>query len=70
MDGWMDEFTSDCRAYMFPSLKKTQALPHKNRLGQSGAVWSRRSQEAGPGDPLRLPRLLSNLVLAPLWALT
>ena len=55
---------------MFPSLKKTQAPPHKNRLGQSETVWSRRGLEAGPGDPLRLPRILSNLILAPLWALT
>lgn len=56
--------------WLFPSLKQTQAPPHKNRLGQSGAVWSRRGQEDGPGDSLRLPRVLSNLVLAPSRALT
>lgn len=48
MDAWMtdgriNECLSYCRSWMFPSLKQTQAPPHKNRLGQSGAVWSRRA---------------------------
>lgn len=40
---------------------------------QTGTVWDNlvpQGQEDGPGDPLRLPRVLSNLVLAPSWALT
>lgn len=54
----------------FPSLKQIQAPPYKHRPEESGTVWSLGDRAAGPGDPLRLPGALSNLVLAPSWALT